>query len=180
MKKIIFIIFILNLTCIFAGEFDLFKEKKAKDESLYRDLKHNKLRLSYTLFPSDYHKLGFAVEEYITRRFGFMIEANFSDSGSDMKEKAEIILAGSYRFTRRVRTWIFQGNLGLSFNDDVSYDNGVSKGFRTNHFYGRFTIEYFFKNGLGFDYSMIGRMPLEIDVDEDISPQHSIGILFNF
>ena len=180
MKKIIFIIFILNLTCIFAGEFDLFKEKKKLDQSLFRDLKHNKLRLSYTLFPSDYNKVGFAIEEYISKRFGFMIGANFTDSGSNMKEKAEIILAGSYRFTKRVKTWIFQGNLGLSFNDDVSYDNGTSKGFRMNHLYGRFTVEYFFENGLGFDYSMVGRMPIEIDVDEDMSPQHSIGILYNF
>ena len=109
-----------------------------------------------------------------------MIEANFADSGSNMKEKAEVVLAGSYRFTKRVRTWIFQGNFGLSFNDDVKDDYKVSKGFRMNHLYGRFTVEYFFKNGLGFDYSMVGRMPLEIDVDEDISPQHSIGILFNF
>ena len=46
--------------------------------------------------------------------------------------------------------------------------------------YGRFTVEYFFKNGLGFDYSMVGRMPIEIDVNEDMSPQHSIGILFQF
>ena len=59
MKRIIFIIFILNLTCIFAGEFDLFKEKKKLDQSLFKDLKHNKLRLSYTLFPSDYNKIGF-------------------------------------------------------------------------------------------------------------------------
>ncbi|MDA3884403.1 MAG: hypothetical protein PF638_02310 [Candidatus Delongbacteria bacterium] len=180
MKKTIFIIFILNLTCIFAGEFDLFKTKKKLNQKLFRNLKHNKLRLSYTLFPSDYNKVGFAVEEYITKKFGFMIGANFTDSGSNMKEKAEIILAGSYRFTKRVRTWIFQGNMGLSFNDDVYNNSGTSKGFRMNHLYGRFTVEYFFANGLGFDYSMVGRMPIEIDVDEDMMPQHSIGILFNF
>ena len=109
-----------------------------------------------------------------------MIESDISDTGSNTKEKAEIIFAGSYRFTKRVRTWIFQGNLGLSFNDDMKNDYGESKGFRMNHLYGRFTVEYFFENGLGFDYSMVARMPLEIDVDEDMSPQHSVGILFNF
>ena len=180
MKNLLTILLLLNLMNLFAGEFDLFKEKKKLDQSLFKDLKHNKLRLSYTIFPSDYNKVGFAVEEYITKKLGFMIGANFTDSGSNMKEKAEIILAGSYRFTKRVKTWIFQGNIGLSFNDDVSYDNGTSKGFRMNHLYGRFTVEYFFENGLGFDYSMVGRMPIEIDVDENMSPQHSIGILFNF
>ena len=180
MKKLFLILFILELTCIFAGEFDLFKEKKKLDQSIYKNLKHNKFRLSYTLFPSDYNKVGFAIEEYINKKFGFMIEAHLADSGINMKEKAEIILAASYRFTKRVRTWMFQGNLGLSFNDDITYDNGTSKGFGMNHLYGRFTVEYFFKNGLGFDYSMVGRMPIEIDVDEDMSPQHSIGILFQF
>ena len=180
MKKIFILIFILNLTCIFAGEFDLFKKKKKIDKSIYKDFKHNKFRLSYTLFPSDYNKIGFAIEEYINKKLGFMIEADFTDSGSNMKEKAEIILAVSYRFTKRVRTWMFQGNLGLSFNDDITYDNGTSKGFRMNHLYGRFTVEYFFKNGLGFDYSMVGRMPIEIDIDEGMLPQHSIGILFQF
>ncbi|MBN2790032.1 MAG: hypothetical protein JXR69_07570 [Candidatus Delongbacteria bacterium] len=180
MKKLFIIILLLNFIALFSGEFDLFKEKKAQDQSLYKDLKHNKIRLSYTLFPASYNKIGFAVEEYITKRLGFMIEADFSDEGSTMKEKAEIIIAGSYRLTKRVRTWVFQGNLGLSFNDDVAYDNGMSKGFRTNHMYGRFTVEYLFKNGLGFDFSMVGRMPIEFDINEDMSPQHSIGILFNF
>ena len=180
MKKITSIILLLNILTLFAGEFDLFKEKKKRDETLYKGLKHNKLRLSYTLFPSDYHKVAFGVEEYISKRFGFMIEAGFTDSGSNVKEKSEVVLAGSYRFTKRVRTWIFQGNLGISFNDDLSFDDGSSKGFRLNHIYGRFTVEYFFKNGLGFDYSMVARMPIEFDLDEDSSPQHSIGILFNF
>lgn len=180
MKRIILVIFILKLTYLFAGEFDLFKEKKELDQSLFKNLKHNKIRLSYTIFPSDYNKVGFTLEEYISKRWGFMIGANLTDSGSNMKEKAEIILAGSYRFTKRVRTWIFQGNIGLSFNDDISYNDGTSKGFRMNHLYGRFTVEYFFENGLGFDYSMVGRMPIKIDVDEDMSSQHSIGILFNF
>jgi len=180
MKKLLFVIFVLNLTCVFAGEFDLFKEKKKLDQRLFRGLKHNKIRLSYTLFPSDYNQVGFAVEEYITKKLGFMIGANFTDSGSNVKEKSELILAGSYRLTKRVRTWVFQGNLGLSFNDDISDDSGTSKGFRMNHLYGRFTVEYFFNNGIGFDYSMVGRMPLEFDIDEDMSPQHSIGLLFNF
>jgi len=180
MKKILTIIFLLNIVGLLADEFDLFTEKKKLDQSIYKDLKHNKLRLSYTLFPADYNKVGFGIEEYITKKLGFMIEADFSDAGNTMKEKAEIIIAGSYRLTRRVKTWIFQGNLGLSFNDDVTYDNGTSKGFRTNHMYGRFTVEYIFKNGLGFDYSMVGRMPIEFDINEDMSPQHSIGILFNF
>lgn len=165
---------------LFGGEFDLFEEQNNLDPSIYRDIKYNKFRSSYSLFPVEQKKFGIGFSRYFSKKLGMHFEWDFTETGKDLKEKSEIILAGTYRFTKRAWTWVFSGDLGLSVSDDVTDLNGVSKGFRLNHLYGRFSAEYIFSNGLGFDYSMSARMTLETAVDEDVSPIHSIGLIYQF
>ena len=163
-----------------AGEFDLFEEKNMFDESLYQDYKFNKVRTSYSLYPSEQKKFGISFSRYLTKKAGFIVELDQSEYGSSLKEKSEVILAGTYKFTKRARTWVFLGDLGISINDDIRNYEGKSKGFKANHIYGRFCVEYVFSNGLGLDFSMVGRMPIEFDLDEDVSPIHSIGLIWQF
>ncbi|MCG2760853.1 MAG: hypothetical protein L6407_06545 [Candidatus Delongbacteria bacterium] len=180
MKKYFGIILILTNFILIAGEFDLFEEKEELNSSVFQDFKFNKFRASYSLYPTEQKKIGLSFSRYFSRKLGFLIEMDQSDSGSDFKEKTEIIFAGTYKFTKRAWTWVFTGDFGLSVNDDVKDYDGVSKGFRANHVYGRFSAEYIFENGLGLDFSMAGRMPIEFDLDEDVSPIHSIGLIYQF
>lgn len=180
MKKYLFLFLFTAGFTLAAGEFDLFDEGTQMNPSVFNDFKFNKIRTSYSFFPSEQRKFGLSFSRYFTRKFGFIIELDQSEYGSSMKEKSELIIAGTYRFTKRAWTWVFLGDIGLSINDDVEDFSGVSKGFRTNHLYGRFSVEYIFGNGLGFDYSMVGRMTLETGVEEDIFPIHSIGLIYQF
>jgi len=178
--KYLTVVLLLSAYVLVAGEFDLFQEKSMTDESVFKDYKFNKFRASYSLFPSEQKKIGISFSRYLTRKLGFIIELDQSEYGTGLKEKSEFIIAATYKFTKRARTWVFLGDLGLSINDDVEDYEGNSKGFKANHLYGRFCAEYVFSNGFGIDFSMVGRMPLEFDLDEDVSPIHSIGILYQF
>ena len=174
-----FFIFFL-CSSVFPGEFDLFEERREVDESVFRDHRSDKISVSYALFPKDMKNGSVEYVHYLGKKAGFFIEGACSESGSSFKEKADISAGLAYRFTRRARTWIFTGGLGFSVNDDVKdYDN-ISKGFRLNHLTGRFNTEYIFPFDLGIFYSMKARMPLEFDLDEDVSPIHSVGIIFQF
>ncbi|HXK49881.1 MAG TPA: hypothetical protein PKW56_05400 [Clostridiales bacterium] len=172
------------IICIFAsvfpGEFDLFEERREADESVFRDHKSNKLCASYTLFPADIKNGSVEFTHYFGKKAGFFIESAYSESGSSFKEKADITAGIAYRFTKRARTWIFTGGLGFSANDDVEDYDKISKGFRLNHLTGKFNAEYIFSFDVGVFYSMKARMPLEFDLDEDVSPMHAVGIIFQF
>jgi len=170
----------LTAYVLVAGEFDLFQEKGMTDDSVFKDYKFNKFRASYSLFPSEQKKFGISFSRYLTKKLGFIIELDQSEYGTGLKEKSELIIGATYKFTKRARTWVFLGDLGLSINDDVENYEGDSKGFKTNHLYGRFCAEYIFSNGLGIDFSMVGRIPLEFDLDEDVSPIHSVGLIYQF
>jgi len=165
---------------LFCDEFDLFDERDAVDESLFRDHKFNRIVSSYSLLPSEYKAPAVSFSHYFNRKIGFIFETAISESGDSFKEKADFTGGITYRFTKRARTWIFTGDLGFSVNDDVKDYYGISKGFRLNHFTGRFNIEYIFSNNIGFCYSMKGRIPIEFDLDEDVSPIHSAGLIFQF
>jgi len=180
LKKLFAIILIAAGFTLAAGEFDLFEESNLLDNSIFSDFKFNKIRTSYSLYPSEHKKFGLSYSRYFTRKIGFIIELDQSEYGTEMKEKSELIIAATYKLTRRAWTWVFLGDIGLSVNDDIKDYDGVSKGFKANHLYGRFSAEYIFSNGFGFDFSMVGRMPIEFDLDEDMSPIHSIGLIYQF
>jgi hypothetical protein len=165
---------------MYAGEFDLFEETSSVDQSMYRDYKFNKFRTGYSFYPQDQKKFGISFSRTLTKRLGFTFEYGQTDAGNSFSEKAEIIGALNYRFSKRSWSWIFTGDLGFSANDDVEDLNGIEQGFRINHLMLRFSAQYIFQNGFGFDYSMTGRMTLETGVDEEIFPMHSLGIVYQF
>ncbi|MGD9706784.1 MAG: hypothetical protein AB7V07_03835 [Candidatus Delongbacteria bacterium] len=180
MRSLTGLIIILMFSTVLPGEFDLFEERREVDESVFRDHRSNKLSVSYVLFPNDLKNGSVEYAHYLGKKAGFFIEGAYSESGSSFKEKADISAGLAYRFTKRARTWIFTGGIGFSANDDVKDYYNVSKGFRLNHLAGRFNAEYIFPFDLGVYYSMKARMPLEFDLDEDESPMHSIGIIYQF
>lgn len=180
MRKFLILSIIVANFLLIAGEFDLFKEQSGPDPAVFQDFKFNKFRFSYSLYPVEQKKAGLSFTRFLGKKLGFTVEYDQTETGSDLNEKSELIVAATYKFTKRSWTWLFLGDLGLSINDDVKDFYGASKGFRANHIFGRFSAEYIFRNGLGFDFSMSARMTLETGVDEEISPIHSIGILYQF
>ena len=180
MRYLIFSIFCIT-TALLSNEFLLFEEKPATDPSVFTDFKYNKFKTSYSLFPLYQKKFAITYTRYFNKRSGFFAEAAVTEQGSDFYQKSEFCAGLAYRLTRRARTWVFQGNLGISANDDVEDMSGRSKGFRVNHVIGRFTSEYVFKNGIGFDVSMTVRMPIQyINIDVDMRPVLSVGFLYQF
>lgn len=180
MRSLTGLIIFFLFASAFPGEFDLFEERREADETVFRDHKANKVCASYTLFPEKLKNGSIEFTHYLGKKAGFFIEGAYSESGSSFKEKADISAGIAYRFTKRARTWIFTGGLGFSANDDVEDYYNISKGFRLNHLTGKFNAEYIFSSDIGVFYSMKARMPLEFDLDEDISPMHTVGIIFQF
>jgi hypothetical protein len=169
----------MTITLI-SSEFDLFEERESIDESVFRDHKFNKVISSYSIYPSDRKKFALSYSHFFNNKIGFVFETALSESGDSYAEKSDFMLGLTYRFTRRARTWVFSGDLGLSANDDVKDYEGISKGFRLNHLTGKFISEYIFPGGFGLAYTMTGRMPLEFDLDEDVSPIHAVALTFQF
>lgn len=180
MKFFYLSILIFSAVIFASNEFLLFDEKNETDQSVFQNHKFNRLQTSYSLYPSEQKKFSLGYSRFFTKKTGAFFRAYASESGVTFYEKSEFATGITYRFTKRSWTWIFLGDLGFSLNDDVEDDYGNTKGYRINHLVGRFTVEYTFKNGFGFDYSMSGRMPIEFDLDESMSPIHSIGIIFQF
>lgn len=180
MKFVYLSILILSSVLLASNEFLLFDEKDVTDQSVFQNHKFNRLKTSYSLYPSDQKKFNLGYSRFFTKKTGMFLNAYASESGVTFEEKSEFAAGITYRFTKRSWTWVFLGDIGLSINDDVKDDYGKSKGYRVNHATGRFTVEYTFKNGFGFDYSMSVRMPIEFDLDESTTPIQSIGIIFQF
>gem|GEM_PF-1241301 len=180
MKKYFAVILFVTGFTLLAGEFDLFEDKSELNPSIFKDFRSNKVNASYSLYPVEQKKIGIGFSHYLGSKLGFHIEYDMTETGNSFKEKSEILIAGTYIFTKRAWTWVFTGDLGISINDDVKNYENVSKGFKANHVYGRFSAEYIFSNGIGFDFSMIGRMPIEFDLDEDVLPIHSLGLIYQF
>ncbi|MBN2857283.1 MAG: hypothetical protein JXN63_02670 [Candidatus Delongbacteria bacterium] len=180
MKKFYFIILLSACYAFASNEFLLFDEKNITDQSVFFDHKFNRMKMSHSIFPSGEKKFNLGYSRFFTKKTGVFFNSYASESGVTFYEKSEFALGLTYRFTKRSRTWVFLGDIGFSLNDDVKDDLGRSKGYRINHAVGRFIAEYTFKNGFGFDYSMSARMPIEFDLDESMSPIHSVGIVFQF
>ncbi|MFO7810137.1 MAG: hypothetical protein R6V47_02025 [Candidatus Delongbacteria bacterium] len=179
-SKYLVIFFLIFVPVLLPEEFYLFDEGDEVDPSVFEDHKSNKFQLSYSLFPEEQKKLAVTFSKYFNNRTGFFLEAAQKERGSEFSEKSEFCGGLAYRFTKRSWTWVFTGNLGLSVNDDVTDLNNESKGFRLNHVTGRFSAEYIFRSGFGFNLSMTARMPIEFDLDDGMRPIHSLGILFQF
>ncbi len=173
MRLFTFVLIFLCTMVSFADEFDLFEEKK-EDMSVFYGLKHHKFQMNYALFPFDEFKIGLTYDYFLKKKYGFFIETMFNDDGGEIFEYTEVNLGMSYRFTRRVTSWVFLGSLGISLNDDVYSD------FKLNHLYGKFTTEYTFRNGLGFSYSFVARMALNGTVNEDMQINHYLSLVYQF
>ncbi len=180
MRYLIISIFCLA-TVLLSNEFLLFEETTPTDPSVFTDFKYNKLKTSYTVFPLNQKKFATTYTRFFNNKTGFFAEAAVKERGSSFYQKSEFSAGLAYRLTSRAWTWVFQGNIGLSANDDLKDISGRSKGFRVNHIVGRFTPEYIFRNGFGFDVSMTVRMPIQyIDIDVDMRPVLSAGFIYQF
>ncbi len=180
MRHFALIFLMAAYTSLFSGEFDLFEEREIIDEAVYKDHKFNRIETAYGLYPSDQKKISLSYSHFFTKKTGFIFETGISESGSTFREKTDVFFGVAYRFTKRARTWVFSGDLGFSANDDVKDYGGISKGFRINHFTGKFRTEYIFSCGVGLAYTMTARIPLEFDLDEDVLPIHSIALTIQF
>jgi hypothetical protein len=180
MNKFYFLILVMAYAAFASDGFLLFDEKNETDQSVFQDHKFNRLKASYSIYPSDQKKFKIGYSRFFTKKTGGFFNVCASESGVTFYEKSEFAAGITYRFTKRSWSWVFLGDIGLSLNDDVDDNYGSTKGYRINHLVGRFTAEYTFKNGFGFDFSMSARMPLEFDLDESMSPIHSVGIIYQF
>lgn len=168
---------------LFAEDFDLFQEKEENKEVLYLNLKTEKVKLSYDVFPLEQKNIGFSYDHFFSKKFASSFEALYRieiDEEEELKDedklesRIELNLGGTYRFTRKVTEWVFLGSAGISFN------NLVDDEFTLNHVYGRFEVEYTFENGWGVGYSGRAKMPLELSDEEPILLNHTISIIYQF
>ena len=148
--------------CFYANAetFELFS-KKSKDQTIYKNLKHNKINLRYSLTPVSRKKGGLSYRYFINKKFAPFLGFEYkfdSDPENDFENRYDISLGITYRFTRRTRTWVIFGDAGFNLNNERS-DNkfGLAQGFVN------IWAEYVFKNGFGVYALFNSRFPLKLE-----------------
>ena len=192
MKKTILAIFVIitifsNLS---AQGFDLFESKKTKDVTLYKNLKQHRIHLTFAPFVNEFYSKYVAVgyEYFFTKKWAPFIEITHElDNdveplkflGNDtFNDRTAINLGITYRLTHRVQSWIFFATGGISINNSLHKNNLTSMGYNVNHFFGKMSLAYGFKNGFGLEYGFIFRMGFDSHTWEANDEVHALSLTY--